>query len=446
MSHDGWASLSAEQRYEVRAAAWSGGDGIEFASPEVATAYKERVALLRDAVELRRPARVPIAPLMGLFPARYGGCTAGEAYSDRRKLAEAMRRFHEEFMPDTLQSCMTMIPGEVFEVLDYRMYRWPGHGTGDDVSYQYVEAEYMQADEYAEFIDDPSAFWMRRFLPRVFGALEPLRDLGAPGDLLEIVSAAPSLAYFGRPDVQRMLRRLMAAGRAALSWLEDVIAIDGDIAASLGIPDFAGGFCLAPYDMLADTMRGTRAAMLDGFRRPQEVATAVERLVPVAIEAGVSSAAESGNPFVFMPLHKGADGFMSDRDFRSIYWPSLKAVMLGLIAEGLVPQLFVEGSFNSRLDVIVDEDLPAGRTVWLFDDTDMPAVRDRLRGFACFGGNVSGALLATGAPGDVDVYVGELLAAVAGDGGFLLSTGTIVDEAPAENVKALMEAGRRYGG
>lgn len=135
----------------------------------------------------------------------------------------------------------------------------------------------------------------------------------------------------------------MSAGEAALGWLEDVIAIDGGITASLGIPDFAGGFCLAPYDMLADTMRGTRAAMLDGFRRPGQVAAAVERLVPVAIEAGVSSAAESGNPFVFMPLHKGADGFMSDHDFRSIYWPSLKALIRGLIAEGLVPQLFVEG-------------------------------------------------------------------------------------------------------
>jgi hypothetical protein len=83
------------------------------------------------------------------------------------------------------------------------------------VSYQYVEAEYMRADEYDEFISDPSAFWLRRQLPRVFGAPEPLQGLGSLGDLLEIASAAPSLAYFGRPDVQQMLLRLMAAGAAA---------------------------------------------------------------------------------------------------------------------------------------------------------------------------------------------------------------------------------------
>ena len=83
---------------------------------------------------------------------------------------------------------------------------------------------------------------------------------------------------------------------------------------------------------------------------------------------------------------------------------------------------------------------------FLPDDTDMAAVRHRFRGFACFGGNISGALLATGTPEDVGAYVRELLATVAGDGGFVLGTGTIVDEAPVENVRALMEAGRKYGG
>lgn len=445
MSKDGCATSTADVRYEARMRAWQEPADVEFPNPEAAAAYGERVALLRDAVELRRPARVPISPAIGLFAVRYGGCTARDAFYDRAKLATAMRRFHEDFLPDTLQSSFIMIPAEVFDLLDYHMYRWPGHGTGDDVGYQYVEAEYMRAGEYDELISDPSAFWGRRFLPRVFGAFEPLQDLGSLADLLEISSAAPSLAYFGRPDVQQMLHRLMAAGDAALRWIEDVIAIDAGITGALGIPDFAGGGCLAPYDMLADTMRGTRGAMLDGFRRPAQVAAAVERLVPIAIEAGVSSAAESGNPFIFMPLHKGADGFMSDRDFRTIYWPSLKAVIKGLIAEGLVPQLFVEGSFDSRLDVIVDEDIPSGRTVWLFDATDMTAVRDRFRGFACFGGNVPGAVLAVGTPEDVDGYVKGLVASVAGDGGFILSTGVIVDDAPVKNIRALMQAGRRYG-
>ena len=48
-----------------------------------------------------------------------------------------------------------------------------------------------------------------------------------------------------------------------------------------------------------------------------------------------------------MPLHKGADGFLSGKDFEELYWPTLKAVIVGLIDEGLVPQLFVEARTTS---------------------------------------------------------------------------------------------------
>jgi uroporphyrinogen-III decarboxylase len=146
-----------------------------------------------------------------------------------------------------------------------------------------------------------------------------------------------------------------------------------------------------------------------------------------------------------LPLHKGADGFLSGKDFEERYRPTLKAVILGLIGEGLVPQLFVEGAHNDRLDVIVDEEIPAGRTIWLFDATDMMAVRDRFRRFACFGGNVPGALLSIGSPAEVEEYVQRLLDDVAGDGGFILSTGIVADDARPENFAALMEAGRKYG-
>ncbi len=81
-----------------------------------------------------------------------------------------------------------------------------------------------------------------------------------------------------------------------------------------------------------------------------------------------------------MPLHKGADGFMSDKDFKTFYWPTLKAVIVGLVNEGCVPFLFVEGGYNQRLDVIArDPDIPAGSTLWIFDKTDMNEVKKALR-------------------------------------------------------------------
>jgi hypothetical protein len=80
--------------------------------------------------------------------------------------------------------------------------------------------------------------------------------------------------------------------------------------------------------------------------------------------AGWRATSATGVPIVFIPLHKGADGFMSDKDFKTCCWPTLKAVIIGLVNEGCVPFMFVEGGYNQRLDVIArDPDIPAGSTI-----------------------------------------------------------------------------------
>ena len=87
---------------------------------------------------------------------------------------------------------------------------------------------------------------------------------------------------------------------------------------------------------------------------------------------------------------------MSDADFRTFYWPTLKAVMKGLIEQGIVPAMFAQGSYNKRLEVIADDELPAGSVMWMFDQTDMAAAKRALGGYACIAGNVPTALLALG--------------------------------------------------
>ena len=446
MVDEDWAGLTADGRYERRMRAWQEPEGVEFATPEAAASYAERAGMIRDVVELRRPVRVPVSPWAGLFPVRSAGMTAREAYYDHERLAQSLVDYHRTYRPDTQASFMTLVPGKVLELLDYRMYDWPGHGTDDDSGYQFNEAEYMQADEYALLATDPSAFWQSRHLPRMFGALEPMRGLAPLTDLGEIPSVAPFFMKLASPEVQDMLRAMLEAGEAAKAWFLAMAAAALTTVSSAGIPGFTGGTAKAPYDILGDTMRGTRGVMLDTFRRRSELVEAMERLVPIAVDAARRAADASKNPFIFMPLHKGADGFLSGKDFGELYWPTLKAVIVGLIEEGLVPQLFVEGAYNDRLDVIVDDEIPAGRTIWLFDATDMTAVRDRFRGYACFGGNVPGALLSIGKPEEVDGHVRRLLDDVAGDGGFILSTGVVADDARPENFAAMMEAGCRYGG
>jgi len=441
---DNWDKLSAQEKYEVRFNEFMN-PAIEFASPEAEQAYKQRVQMIKDAIELKKPERVPISLSVGFYPAGYAGFTAYDMMYDYEKLGIAFKKFNKDFKPDTLASCFTLGPGKVFEILEYNLYQWPGNGTADNASYQCVEKEYMLDSEYDMLINDPSGYWMRRYLPRTFGAFAPWQALSPWTDLVELPFVGASMIPFGLPDVQDSFKKLLAAGEAALEWIGAVAAIDGEIQATQGMPGMMGGFAKAPFDTLGDTLRGTRPIMLDMFRRPDKLLEAMDKLVAINIEMGVRAATANHNPFVFIPLHKGADGFLSNKDFAKYYWPTLKAVIKGLVDEGCVPFLFVEGAYNQRLEFLADPEIPEGKTYWLFDDTDMVEAKKVLQGRACMGGNVSGSMLKAGKPQEVEDYVKFLMENVAQDGGFILANGVVIEDAEAENLHALVQAGLKYG-
>jgi uroporphyrinogen-III decarboxylase len=446
MFPENWNKMSAEEKYQARMAAWLEARDVQFATPEAAKAYRERIQRFRDALELKKPDRVPITLMVGFFPARYAGITAQEAMYDYAKLGEAWKKFNQDFMTDSLATCVLISAGKMFEILDLKLYQWPGHGTPPDTPYQCVEKEYMREDEYDLLIRDPSDYWMRYYLPRIFGALEPWKMLLPVTDLMELPFMGPYMVMVGIPEVQKAFEKLLEAGRAAMEWIQAAGAVDAYNTATHGLPGLFGGFTKAPFDTLGDTLRGTRGIMLDMRRRPDKVLAALDRLVPIMVDMGVHTSRFGGSPFIFIPLHKGADGFISREDFAKFYWPSFKAVLLGLIAEGLVPLVFVEGSYNQRLDFLADPDLPKGKIVWLFDHTDMIRAKEILGGKACIAGNVPVALLKVGTPDEVKGYVKNLIEKVAGDGGFILSNGGVMDDIKPENLRAMIDAGLEYGG
>jgi hypothetical protein len=437
--------LSAEAKFEGRARRWKNPEDVEFTSAAVKDAYQRRVQMFIDVIELKKPERIPVSPASGFYPFAYAGITSEEAMYDYGKLAYALRKFHSDFLPDTVGGTALYGAGQVLEILDYKVYRWPGHGVPPTEPYQCVEDEYMRADEYRQLIEDPSDFFLRTYFPRVFGSLAPLSSLGLLSAVLELPSVPAAMIPFGLPQVQSALEKILKAGRAAVEWIQACGAIDREIIRNLGLAQLMGGFTKAPFDIIGDTLRGTRAIMLDKFRQPKEVLTVVERLVPLAIHAGVESAQHSRSPVVFIPLHKGADSFMSVKDFEKFYWPTLKAVIIGLIEEGLIPYLFVEGSYNKRLDTIFDRDIPPGRTIWMFDQTNMKEVKKRFTGWACFAGNVPSSMLIAAKPEEVSAHVRQLIDDVGRDGGYILSTGATVDNAVAANLHAMIDTCKEYG-
>ncbi|MEM2145848.1 MAG: uroporphyrinogen decarboxylase family protein [Candidatus Jordarchaeaceae archaeon] len=438
-----WEELSLDEKQEEMFKRWLSPQGIEFKTSEAEKAYKERVTRIKDAIQLKKvPDRVPVVLMVGFFPAFYSGITPRDAMYDYDKLYMAWKKYVLDFTPDAHIGCFVPGPGKLFDILDYKLYAWPGHGVAPNHSYQCIEREYMKADEYDDLIQDPSAFFQSVYLPRIFGKLEPFKQLAPLSHILEIVFVGGNILPYGLPDVQAAVSALLQAGSEALKWGGVLGAFDKEMAET-GFPNFFGGATKAPFDVIGDTLRGTKGIMLDMYRQPDKLLEALEAITPLMIKMGVSSAKRSGNPIIFIPLHKGADGFLSDEQYRTFYWPTFRKVLMGLINEGCVPFSYAEGGYNSRLEII--KDLPKGKAVWGFDFTDMVKAKEILGGSACIAGNMPIALLTTGTPQKVKDYAKKLIDTVAKDGGYIMMNGAVIDEAKPENVKAMVDFTKEYG-
>ena len=419
---------------------------VEFIDEKTEEAYKARIARLKDAIQLKKtPDRVPVFLLIGFFPAYYTGLTPYDMMHDYKKLKMAFKKYVLDFEPDAHCGAVGPGPGKFFEILNYKLYAWPGHGVAPQHSYQCIEGEYMKADEYDALIQDPTYFFLATYFPRIFSALEPFEKLLPFTNVLEMYGGFTpvSLTPMGMPSIQVALKALMKAGNEASKWNRHVVAWEREVTAA-GFPDLFGGGTKAPFDTIGDTLRGTKGIMLDMYRQRDKLLQAMEIFTPLMIRMGASAAKANGNPIVFIPLHKGADGFISNKQFEEFYWPTLKKVMMGLINEGCVPFLYAEGSYNSRLELIKN-DLPKGRTLWGFDQTDMAKAKEIIGDFACICGNIPTSLLTVGTLEEVKDYVKKLIETCSEGGGFIMMNGAVIDEAKPENIKAMIEATKEYG-
>ncbi len=443
-----WEEMSSNEKQETLFQRWLSpkdpqGNDIKFQSPEAAKLYKERATRIKDALQLKKlPDRVPVFLMPSFAPAYYSGLTPRDVMYNYDKIAPAWKKFYMDFQPDAHGHAFVPSPGKFVEILDFKLYKWPGHGVPPETSYQCLESEYMKADEYDAFIYDPLHFFYFTWPSRVFGALEPLATLPPLAGLTEIYGVSLPFIPYGLPPVKAALKALMEAGDEALKWIGAVGAFGQEIT-TLGFPAYQVGATKAPFDVIGDTLRGTRGIMLDMYRQPDKLLKAMEVLTPMFIQIGVDAAKQNGCPLIFMPLHKGADGFLSEEQFKKFYWPTLKEVIMGLVDEGVVPFIWAEGGYNSRLEII--RDLPKGKTAWLFDLTDMAKAKKALAGIACVGGNMPMDLLSIGTPEDAKAYTKKLIDTCGKGGGYIMANGAFFDEVRWENLKAIVDTVKKYG-
>ena len=281
--------------------------------------YQEREKRVRDAIELRQPDRVPVTVGTGVFAARYAGLTSSAQYYDHAGYREACKKMLLEFEPDTGQA-QAGNSGLVLEMIGSKDQRWPGGPLPPDAPYQFVEGEYMKADEYDLFLKDASDFIIRTYLPRIYSSLAPFSKLPPFNALIGANGFVSSLGIFNRPELREVVGILSKAAKE-----QEKVRKDGaDFAAEmvrLGFPsqergNSAGG---APFDLVSDRLRGMLGSMLDMYRCPDKLLATCDRILEWRIaQAAPADPKGTGNLRIGGgALHRGSDGFMSLKQFET---------------------------------------------------------------------------------------------------------------------------------
>ena len=406
--------------------------------------YKEREQRWNDAVALKEPDRVPLTPFVGFWPARYKGMSFKEAMFDHVRAAAAFKETVLEFDWDMAPTMIAMFSGNVFKALKLKCFKVPGIDLPDNIPFQFVEGEYMKAEEYEEFLSNPADFVIRKYLPRVFGILESFETLPEINSFIGLGGVLTLPMTVMGPAIPQAIEDLKKASEALMQWMGAQAGYENEMK-SLGYPIQVNAFAQAPFDIISDYVRGMRGAMLDMYRHPEELKKAVELVEPYQAQAAISAAQMYGNPRIFIPLHRGAAGFMSNEQYAEFYWPSFKKLLLDLVNAGLQPMPFFEGDYTPRLDFL--KELPKGKIIAWMDKTDIFKAKEEIGDKLCLKGNIPPSLFIAATPTQIEEYCKKLIDIVGEGGGFIMDGGVtgISDEAKPENVKDMSEATKTYG-
>lgn len=211
-----WVQMTPQEKRAWRLENFrNSGTNVQFVSSQAKLNFETRVQRLIDVYNLHKPDRIPLNLNAGNLPLTMAGLDAYSSFYETDKAIEAYMKFNEKYSEELEMFSMPMAgSGDALDILDYKLYCWPGHGLPKNApGWQFIEGEYMTADEYDDLIRDPSDFWLRTYLPRVFGSFEGFRLFQPFTNINENVHV-PYLSPLAEPQVQEMLQSLLKAGQA----------------------------------------------------------------------------------------------------------------------------------------------------------------------------------------------------------------------------------------
>lgn len=286
---------------------------------------KERQELFNDLYNMKTPKRVPITiKVNNEFGIQYAGMNLVETQWNPEKMEQAAEVICQDFFADKNPFGSRRFPA--FYTLTNSNY----FVMSSDGFLQHPEITPMKADEYLEFIDNPYDFLIEKIIPRLYPAL----DNDTNNKMFTFATGMEALADDN------------AAAAAISKKMSEKYGYFNPTTKSA---------VFAPYDFIADILRGFTGISMDIRRQPKQVIEACEAVLPFMVKMGITK-----NPTVmsetYVPLHMAP--FMREKDFEKFYWPTFKKMVEKIMATGQGMSFFCEQDWTRYLDYL--QDLPSG--------------------------------------------------------------------------------------
>ncbi|NLN98594.1 MAG: uroporphyrinogen decarboxylase [Eubacteriaceae bacterium] len=372
----------------------------------IKTLQQYRTKLFEDIYNNVIPDRVPInINICKEAVAEFGGMSIKDINWKPEKLMPAAvdicNKVYSDVCPANFFS--TRYPGQ------YEMSRSRSFEMGSSGFVQHPEVSGMLLEDYDYLIEKPFDCLVERVIPRL--------NRGFSSDSpMEVALSFTKTFNIKNAD--------FFTGLGLVGKLKEQFGYYAD-------NGMARAFTTAPFDFLADQLRGFSTIPVDMRRLPDKVLAACEAIYPLMVKAGIPKMM-TPHARAYSYLHMPT--YMREKDFEKFYWPTFLKMCNTHAAMGIQIDTFCEDNWDRYLDYLLE--LPAN-TILKFEYGDAQLIKDKLGKKHIITGLYPITLLKTGTKTECVDKAKELVDILAPGGKYLFSFDKVIISAGSINLENL---------
>lgn len=358
---------------------------------------------LNAAIALEKIDRIPCAPMIENYAARYVGISNFEFLFDYKKAFDALEAIKERYpVWDIRRSMYHFYYGPFQNTIGTLKSKMPGIDLPANYEHQHIEYEAMKRRDYSIIIEKGLNAYVTEFYKRVHGT--------------------------SKNDIEKAIAERM---KMHLQEIEDV--------KKCGQISLYGTIMVFPTDLIS-FMRSFPEFIRDVYQIPDMIEEVISLVTDFQIAEHIQTIKKTGIPRIMIGIARMCGQYFSLTFFERFVWPYLKRLVESFLSEGITPILHLDGDWALNLPYFLE--FPNKKIVIELDGcTDIFLVKKMLGNYFCLLGDVPATLFTVGTPEKVKKYCHRLLEEVGEGGGFILSSGCYLPyHADHSNVEAFFHS------